>query len=94
MANGDVPCGLPVDNRDLGLRAIEHLLELANAIAHARVHVGLGALDVVVQVVSEELNVADCGRSNVRVGEVPREENKGNVANVLRIDEARDMTDL
>lgn len=45
----------------LGLRAVEDLEELCDAIAHARVHVRLGALDVVVQVVAEELDAVDGG---------------------------------
>lgn len=49
---------------------------------------------MVVQVVSEKLNVTDCGGSSVGIGEVTREENKSDVAHVLRIDKAGDMTDL
>lgn len=50
---GNLPCCLPVRCRHLGLRPVEYLLELADTVPHTRVHVGLGALDVVVKVVSE-----------------------------------------
>ena len=69
--------------RLLHLRPVEHLLELRDAEAHARVHVRLRALDVVVEVVAEELDVRDRLRGNVRVREVAREEDEGDVADVL-----------
>jgi len=43
----------------LGLGAVDHLQEVADARAHARVHVGLAALDVVVEVVAEHLDLVD-----------------------------------
>lgn len=45
--------------RALLFGAIEDLEELGDAEAHARVHVRLGALDVVVQVVPEQLHARD-----------------------------------
>ena len=46
-------------------------------------HVRLGALDVVMEVVAEELDVRDRLRGDVRVREVAGEEDEGDVADVL-----------
>ena len=83
---------LPLSSRDLRLRPVQHLLELTHAVAHTRVHVRLGALDVVVQVVAEVLDVADRCVCDVGVGEVAREEDEGHVADVVCLDEAGEVT--
>ena len=41
--------------------------------AHTRVHVGFRTFDVIVQVITEKLNMGDGGRRHIRVGEVPGE---------------------
>ena len=61
---------------------------------HARVHVRLGALDVVVQVVAEVLDVADRRGGDVGLGEVPGEEDEGDVADVVRLDEVGEVPQL
>lgn len=57
----------------LRLRAVQHLLEFCNTRSHPRVHVCLRTLDMIVKVISEELNMRDGGLSNVRFCEMPRE---------------------
>lgn len=47
-------------------------------------HVCFGALDVIVQIVAEELDVGDRGVGNVRFVKVPWEEDESNVADVFR----------
>lgn len=49
---------------------------------------------MVVKIVAEELDVRDGSGSDVGVGEVAREENKGHVANVFRVSQTGDMPDL
>lgn len=46
-------------SRRLRLGPIKHLQELSHTLPHPRVHVSLGALDVVVKVVAEELDLGD-----------------------------------
>ena len=58
-------------HRHLGLGPVEDLEKLGDAVAHARVHVGLGALDGVVQVVAEQLDRVDARVCQVGVGKVP-----------------------
>lgn len=41
----------------LRFRSVQHLQELSHSVSHSRMHVCLGAFDVVVEVVSEELDV-------------------------------------
>lgn len=41
--------------------------------AHTRVHVSFRALDVIVQIITEKLNVGDGGRGHIRIGEVSGE---------------------
>lgn len=57
----------------LGTRAVEHLEQVAGLGAHARVHVHLGALDVVVQVVAEHVQQVDRVVAGRRA-RVPREQ--------------------
>jgi len=87
--NETAPRRLAFRRRDLRLRAVENLLELRDAVAHARVHIRFGALDVVVQVVAEELDVRD-GAGRGERGEVPREEHEGDVADLIRVAQAGD----
>lgn len=63
-------------------RAVEHLEQVAGLGAHARVHVHLGALDVVVQVVAEHVQQVD-GVVARRRARVPREQHKCDVADVV-----------
>lgn len=46
------------------------------------------------KVVAEELYVADRGRGDSCVGKVPREEDEGDVADVLRVRETREVTNF
>ncbi len=46
-------------------------------------HVGFAALDVVMQVIPEKLNVGDRSRSNVGGFEVAGEQDEGNITDVL-----------
>jgi hypothetical protein len=50
-------------------------------------HVCLGALDVVVQVIPEELDVRDGGRRGCGVGEVAGEQHEGHVACIIGVSE-------
>lgn len=57
----------------LRLSPVENLEELGDTVPHARVHVSLGAFDVVVKVISEQLDVGR--RESGGLGsEVSREE--------------------
>jgi len=67
-------CRPPVLNRNLGLCSVENLQELGHSVSHPRVHVRLGAFDVVVEVVAEQLDSVN-GRDGLSgVGKVTREE--------------------
>lgn len=46
-------------------------------------HVCLGAFDVIVQIIAEQLNMGDGGRCHIWVGEVSGEQHERHVANVL-----------
>ena len=46
---------------------------------------------MVVQIITKVLNVADCRFRNYGVDEVPREQNKGNVANILSLSQVWEM---
>jgi len=50
---------LPLLRRHLRLGPVQDLQELCYSVTHSRVHVRLGALDVVVEVVTEELDAVD-----------------------------------
>lgn len=68
-----VPRCFPIRDCNFRLGSVQHLLELGHAVAHPGVHVCFGALDVVMKVVTEKLDVTDrCGR-NFGVDEVTRE---------------------
>mmetsp|Transcript_49745 Transcript_49745/g.125032 ORF Transcript_49745/g.125032 Transcript_49745/m.125032 type:complete len:299 (-) Transcript_49745:200-1096(-) len=77
----------------LGARTIQHLQHVVHAVAHALVHVPLGALDVVVQVVAEVLHVVD-GPVLVLLCKMVLEENNSNKREVLATDDARDVLEL
>lgn len=53
--------------------------------AHPGVHVRFGAFDVIVQVISEELDVRDCCRSPLGVGEMTRGDNERDIADIFSI---------
>ena len=74
---------LPVHDGLLRLGAVEHLLELGDAVPHARVHVRFGALDMVVEIVSEQLDVTDCPGGDNSVGEMTREKDESDVTNAV-----------
>ena len=57
-------------------------------------HVCLGALDVVVQVVAEVLDVADGPVRDLGIGEVSREEDEGHVADVVCLDQTGEVAKL
>ena len=62
--------------------------------AHARVHVRLAALDVVVEVVPEQRDVADRLGRDGRRGEVAGEEHKRDVANIVAVAQSGQPADL
>ena len=59
---------------NLWLCSVKNLEEFGDSVSHPRVHVRLGALDMVVQVISEELDAVDGGDGLGRVGEVSGEQ--------------------
>ena len=65
--NISLPDRLPVRSGDFGFSPVQHLLELGNAVAHTRVHVSFRAFDVIVQKITEQLDVGDGGRRHIRV---------------------------
>lgn len=52
---------------------VEDLQELGHSVSHPGMHVGLGALDVVVEVIPKQLDLSDGGRCG-KGGKVSREE--------------------
>lgn len=67
----------------LRLRSVQHLQELGHTVSHTRMHVGLGALDMIVEVISKDLDVAYASLSSLR-RKVAGKEYKSNIANVIR----------
>jgi hypothetical protein len=61
---------------------------------HPRMHVCLGALDMIVQVIPEELDMGDSTRCDRTVREVAGEEDESNVANILAVTQAWEVTDF
>ena len=49
---------------------------------------------MIVEVVTEELDVRDCGGGDVWIGKVAREEDKGDIAYVVRVFQTRDLPNL
>jgi len=49
---------------------------------------------MIVKVIAEELDVRDSSSSNVGVRKVTWEENKGHVADIVRVSETRDISDF
>ena len=49
---------------------------------------------MIVKIIAEELDVRDGSNSDVGVGKVAWEENKGHVANVFRVSQTGDVPDL
>lgn len=49
---------------------------------------------MIVKVVAEELDVRDGPSSDIGVGEVAREKDKGHIADVIRVSKTRDLSDL
>ncbi len=74
---------LPLLLGQFWLGPVEHLQELGDAVTHSTVHVGLAALDVVVQIVSEQLDARDGACGDFGGAKVSREENKGDVSDVV-----------
>ena len=64
----------PVLHSHLWLGSVENLEELSDSVSHPRVHVRLGALDVIVQVITEQLDAVDGRDCLGRVGEVSGEQ--------------------
>lgn len=88
------PDGLPLRDGDFGLCPIQNLLEFRNAVAHTRVHVGFGTLDVIVKIITEKLNVRDGGRRHIRIAEVSGEQYESYIADVFRRPEPWHTTKL
>jgi hypothetical protein len=85
---------LPFPSRNLRLCTVEDLLELTDSVPHAGVQVSLRALDMVVQVVTEQLDVRNRGCRNGRVEEMAREENECDVSDFIGLPEAWDIADF
>jgi hypothetical protein len=49
---------------------------------------------MVMKVIAEQLDVRDGSSRNIGVGEVARKENKGHVADIIRVSETRDLSDF
>jgi hypothetical protein len=49
---------------------------------------------VIVEIVTEELDVRDCGGGDVGIGKVAREEDKGDITDVVRVFQTRDLPDF
>ena len=62
-----------VHDGDLRLRSVQYFLELTNTMPHPRMHVSLGAFDVVMQVIAEVLDMTDSGFRSNRIDEMARE---------------------
>lgn len=69
----DIPNRLPLACCYLCLCPVQYLLELADAMSHARVHVSLRALDVIMKIIAEILDVADGRLRNCGLLEVTGE---------------------
>lgn len=75
---------LPISDRNLCLGSVQHLLKLGDPVTHSRMHVCLGALDVVMKVVTEQLDVRDGGGCDVCVGKMARGQDECDIADLLR----------
>jgi len=60
---------------------------------HPRVHVRLGAFDVIVEIITEQLDVRD-GPWGIGGSEVSREEDKCDITSVFSVAEIGQMTDF
>jgi len=49
---------------------------------------------MIMEVIAEQLDVRDGPSRNIGVGEVARKENKGHVADIIRVSETRDVSDF
>lgn len=85
---------LPFSGCNFRLRTIEDLLEFADPMPHARVQVSLRALDMIMQVVTEQLDVRDRSRGNGRIEEMAREEDESDVSDLIRLTETRDIANF
>lgn len=61
---------------------------------HPRMHVCLGALDMIVQVIPEELDMGYSTRCDRTVREVAGEEDESNVADILAVAQAWEVTNF
>lgn len=57
-------------------------------------HIRLRTLDVIMQIVTEQLNMRDRRRRHVRFSEMAREQHKSDIAGIFGISQTRDMADL
>jgi len=64
----------PLLRRYFRLSSVQDLQELRDPVSHARMHICLRALDMVVQVVSEELDTIDSGECLGGIDEMTRKE--------------------
>lgn len=84
MLEGSSTGGLLLLDHILLLCSVQHLEELAHSESHSRVHIGLGTLDMVVEVVSEDLDVRDTVLSS-RGHKMSGEKHKGDVSHVVGV---------
>ena len=64
----------PLCTRHFGFRPVEDLEEFRDSVSHPGMHVCLGAFDVVVQIVSEELDSVDGREGLLGIREMTGEE--------------------
>jgi hypothetical protein len=62
--------------------------------SHSGVHISLRALNMVMQVISEQLRLRYSRSGGGRFAEVTREKNKGNIADFFTIAKTWDMADF
>ena len=62
--------------------------------SHPGVHIGLRTLDVVMEVVTERLDVGNGVGGGGRVREMTRGENKCNIASIVRVPQPLQVTDF
>lgn len=80
---GPIPGGFTSSRCRISLGPIQYLLKLCHAMAHAGMHVGFRAFDMVMKVVTEELDVGNRCRGRRSVCKVARKENECDVSEII-----------
>lgn len=85
---------LPLSTSHLRLGPIQNLLELSHAIPHPRMHIRLGTLDMIMQVITEQLNMRNRPTRHRSVGKVPREQHECDVSCVVCAPQVWEVADF